>query len=346
MTRRGWGLMIVLVLLALALAYRLNRLQQRSPSFAPVERQTGRSPEASLLLPTGSPRRVGMSGPIPSQAGDPLDKSARLALAADAKNVSVNFWGKVVDPDGAPVAGVKVRARIRHWQLEERFNVGTRFIKKEAVSGGDGQFEISGATGDVLTFEALEKEAYEPEPTALRSFGYNISTNLQPDPKKPIEMRLWPTGSRDRVITGDQFFGIIPDGRVYTIDLLKGTHVESASAEGDLRLWVKRPLDVLFGQRYDWSFHIAPVNGGVTEVWDEVYLAPADGYSDEYAYSRKTTDSAWGDMSRKQFVLRTRAGQVYGRARLHIFAAYDLAAPVGAIDIQSAVNPAGSRKLF
>lgn len=269
-----------------------------------------------------------------------------LSLAADAKNVGVNFWGKVVDQEGAPVSGVRVRARIRHWQLEGRFNVGTRFIQKEAMSAGDGRFEISGATGDVLTFEALDRQGYEPEPTALRGFGYNISTNIVPDPNKPIEMRLWKTGSREPMIGGSQFFGIIPDGRVYTMDLLKGTHLESADAEGDLRIWVKRPLNVALGQHYDWSFQITPINGGILEVWDDVYLAPAEGYSGEYEYSNRTTNSGWGDTARKQFVVRTRGGQVCGRARFHIFASYDWTKNDGAIDIKYSVNPAASRKLF
>ena len=343
---RGRFAIIVLALLALVSAYRLSRRPHQNPSPAPHAAPTGHSPQASPSPGRGFPSRLWPGTPIPKQAGPPLDRSAMLSLAADAKNVSVNFWGKVVDQEGAPVAGVRVRARIRHWQLEGRSNVGTRFIKKEAMSGADGRFEIIGGTGDVLTFEALDREGYEPEPTALRGFGYNISTNIVPDPKKPMEMRLWKTGSREPMTGGSQFFGIIPDGRVYTIDLLKGTHLESPDAEGDLRIWVQRPREVTVGQRYDWSFRITPMNGGIMEVWDDVYLAPAKGYSGVYAYSRKTTDSSWGDTARKQFVFRTRGGQVYGRARFHIFASYDWTKNDGAIDIQFSVNPASSRKLF
>jgi len=119
------------------------------------------------------------------------DRQAERLAVIESYNVQIKFFGKVVDQDGAPLSGGDVKAKIRRLTPGSVLEPHGVFLKKQARTSADGTFEFKDATGMVLTIEALEKENYEPEPNALRSFGYNISTNIVPDPNNPIVLRMW-----------------------------------------------------------------------------------------------------------------------------------------------------------
>lgn len=254
----------------------------------------------------------------------------------------------VLDQNDTPLDGVKVKAGIRRWQFNMLSSPKGIFTIREAISGADGRFEIKGEEGDVLTIEAMEKSEYEPEPTALRSFGYNISQNITPDPDSPVLLRMWKSGAKEALISGDKAFHLVPDGRIYTIDLLKGTITESDKADGDLRIRIKRPLEITFGQRYDWSCAVEAINGGLleeTDIYSSMYMAPPDGYSTGFEASRKANEEPWGDrLGSKRFYVRSRGGQSYGRMEINLYAYYNNKIP-GRVRIKYAVNPSGSRIL-
>lgn len=273
-------------------------------------------------------------------------QSSKLQRAVENKNVLIHFWGKVIDHEGNPLAEVKVTATIRGWRITGG-GFASSYPTMTATTGADGRFEIDGGTGDVLTLKTLEKEGYEPEPMALRSYGFNISTNINVNADAPIVLRMWKTGDRQQLINGDKLFGIIPDGRVYTIDLLQGTKIESATAEGDLRVKITRPLDVKFGDRYDWSCEIEAINGGLVEEPDryaDMFLAPAADYTNVCRVAVEKSDEHWSYIMPRCFYGKTRDG-TYSRIKLEIYAFYDLNKKNGAIAITYATNPSGSRVL-
>jgi len=122
--------------------------------------------------------------------------------------------------------------------------------------------------------------------------------------------------------------------------------VESTTAEGDLRVWVKRPIDAKFGDRYSWSFQIDVINGGIVEEPDPLaamYIAPSEGYTNSYQFSKAGDAPAWGYRSRRRFYIKTRGW--YGRIALDVFAYYDVKANDGTFGIKYVINPSGSRVL-
>jgi len=137
----------------------------------------------------------------------------------------------------------------------------------------------------------------------------------------------------------------VPDGRPYIIDLLKGTI--TVSGEGDLKVWVKRPDSIVFGQRYDWSCEVDVVNGGLLEEnnrYSSMFSAPADGYVDIFQFEQKI-GSGWGDSTgAKRFYVKLSNGREYGRISIELFAYYNDQIP-GMIHLQYAINPTGSRIL-
>ncbi len=160
----------------------------------------------------------------------------------------------------------------------------------------------------------------------------------------PAVLVLWSTNLHERLITGDKSFVVIPDGRHYGIDLVKGVIAEGE--EGDLVAWIKRPEPVARSQRYDWSCELKVPGGGVLESQtDAMFTAPGVGYTNMFAYQEDAGANGWGnETAEKRFYLRLRNEQMYGRMTVKLFAQYNAQNP-GLIRLSYAINPSGSRLL-
>ena len=275
------------------------------------------------------------------------DSEATLRQIVEEKNVAINFWGVVIDQNGKPLEGVNVYGNVRTWYMTQTLNFDSRFPKVSAVSDSGGKFEMNSLQGDVLTISALEKEGYEPEPGSLRGFGYHTSEKFSADPNNPIVFRMWKKDIKEPLITGEKFFKVIPDGRTYTIDFVKGNINESSNPNGDLSVWIKR-TDPQIGRKYDWSFSVQAHDGGLSKEADEynsMYLAPEDNYTSVFEGNFLASEEHWGNaISGKRFYIKTRNGQVYGRIEIDVYASYGNTGE-GRFWIKYAVNPTGSRIL-
>jgi hypothetical protein len=297
-------------------------------------------PPATAVAPSATTS----SAPAPG----PLARAEKRQGAVEAMNVPVVFFGKVVDQDNAPLAGVKVRASVRSWHVIATPDGDATFATYEAVSDSDGSFQIDGGRGNALAIEALEKDGYEPEPKAMQGFGYTTSDPLRPDPNNPIVFRLWKAETKAQLVTGSKRFSLVPDGRTYTIDLLTGTITESAAAQGDLRVSIQRPETALWGQRYDWTMDVQAINGGLMEEADgstAMFRAPEDGYTNHWRLDANAADESWSyGTGQKRFYLKSRGGRNYGRLEVEGYAYY-LQNKQGRLNLTWAVNPAGDRLL-
>jgi hypothetical protein len=269
----------------------------------------------------------------------------RLRSFVENKNVPINFWGAVVDQDGNPLEGVKISGKIRTWYLTKTLNFDSRFPEVSALSGSGGKFQIRDASGDMITMKSMEKEGYEPEPAALRGFGYNTSERFSSDPNNPIVFKMWRTNIHEQLIVGDERFHVIPDGRAYVIDLAKGTIAESAG--GDLKVWIKYPEQVARGQLYDWLSEIVVIDGGIleeTDPYSSMFSAPVGGYISSFQYNQQIKGGQRGSTGSHRFYLSLQNGQKYGRITIEIRAPYNNDIP-GLVHIQYAINPSGSHVL-
>jgi hypothetical protein len=277
-------------------------------------------------------------------------RAEQLKGAVETRNVPIVFWGKVVDQDNAPLPGVKVRTSVRRWQVIASPLGDATFPRTETSTGSDGQFAIDGGKGDSLTIEALEKEGYTPEPRALRTVGYTPPNKFTPDPKNPLVLRMWKADLKAQLVRGSKRCSLVPDGRVYTLDLLTGTLAESPAGEGDLRFSFQRPADAVWGRRqhFDWSMEIQAVRGGFLEeldIYSAMFQAPQEGYTNPYTMKMAATASSWsGSTGRKRFYLKSRDGQNF--ARLEIFGSVlNPQDKQARLNISYAVNASGERLL-
>jgi len=270
----------------------------------------------------------------------------RMRANVETKNVPITFWGRVVSDDGSPLPRVQVMARVRSWNGGQQ-GVGTTFVPIKVNTGEDGQFKIDSVRGDVLTIESLGKEDYEAEPTGLRNYGYNVSTNHVPDPARPVTFRMWKAGTEQVLIKGEKFISVVPDGRTYTLDFVNG-NVGEGEVAGDLRFALKRASDAAWGKTYDWSIDLECPAGGLAEEIDAdsaMFLAPQSGYSPTFRVARLANDLNWSHgIGRRRFYVRSRDGKLHGRITVEVFAFY-LKDKQARVKITYSVNPSGSRIL-
>jgi hypothetical protein len=268
-------------------------------------------------------------------------KTNAIRQYMESQNVPVDFLGKVIDQNGAPLLGVKIQVKVRHWDVvvPTAWGADTKEIPVESETDLGGRFQLSGVTGDGFDIESIQKDGYEAEP-GLRTY-HAIGGSLE----QPVIFKMWKTNIHEQLIMGEKRFHIVPDGRPYIIDLSKGTITESG--EGDLKVWVKRPDSIVSGQRYNWSCEVDADNGGLLEEgnrYSSMYSAPTDGYEQSFQYEQKP-DSGWGDSTgTKRFYVKLRNGQIYGHLSIEIYAYYNDQVP-GLIHIQYAINPTGSHIL-
>jgi hypothetical protein len=335
---------ILIVGLAVLAIFLWHRPVQPPPSTEPPQAviQPASTPTARQNVPAVAP----FTGPSPTNPLPPVQSDLKTQEAfqryIEEHNVPINFYGQVIDQESNSLAGVDIKVAIRHLTLPDppASEFGTTEIRLERVSGSDGRFEINGATGDAFDLESILKDGYEAEPTK-RTFGSSGGTFAN-----PVIFKMWSTNTHEQLITGETKFQIVPDGRAYIIDLSKGTISESGT--GDLKVWVKRPSDITYGQRYNWSCEIDTINGGLLQETDasaSMYQAPVGGYTTAFTYGEDATVNGWGDTTGTQrFYIMLNNGLEYGRTSIELEAYHNGQIP-GLIRIQYAINPTGSRIL-
>jgi len=257
-----------------------------------------------------------------------------------SRNSPINFYGKVIDQYSNALAGVDVMVRVRQWYVASvaALNMEGKMIHVQKTSGPDGAFEIHGVSGDGFDIEHIQKEGYELSGGTYPSYGPSSGGVAN-----PVIFKMWKKGAKEPLVSGQKVFGLIPDGRVYTVDLLKGKKSEGAEGEGDLRVAIVRPTGAKPNDRYELSFRIEGIGGGVLQTDDEfMYLAPESGYEPKLEVQLVASDSAWTPLVKKRLFFRSRGGSLYGRLDLEINAVYN---DKSAIEINYAVNPSGSRNL-
>jgi hypothetical protein len=261
----------------------------------------------------------------------------QFTQAIQGMNQAISFYGQVVDQDGAPLSGARVRSSVRHWDSSAP-NLGGS-IPLKADSDFAGNFTFAGVTGDAIRIDDIDKAGYELESTPL-SYGA-----ISGSPQTPITFRMWSTNIHESLIAGNKSFQLIPDGRTYVINLTNGTISESG--EDDLKVWVKRPSSVGRRDRYDWSCGMEIPNGGL--VADQspggaMFRAPQEGYTPSFVYEQKV-GSGWGDTTgAKRFYLSLHGGKIYGQMTIEMFCYYNKQIP-GMVRLNYAINPSGSRIL-
>jgi hypothetical protein len=261
----------------------------------------------------------------------------------ESQNVPVAFYGLIVDQDSNALQNVTVDLNVTEEYVDASYRVTGSTTNVQRQTGADGRFELTGPKARIVRIQRLAKEGYEPE-MILRHYGeYGPQSTSY---ENPAVFRLWSTNVHEPLITGERKFQIIPDGRHYVIDLIKGTIGEGN--EGDMVISIKRPESVTPPEKYTWSCGMA-ASGGLepeNDLNSAMYRAPVGGYTNVFNFHVAYNTPAGRGMSfDNRFYFKVRDGKMYGRLTADFWTTDRSDPAFGLIRIVYAVNPSGSRLL-
>ena len=259
--------------------------------------------------------------------------TAALRKRLQEGNVPIDFYGKVVDQNGAPVAGVEVKAAIRLMKEPIPGMIGDGFDYLVASTASDGTFSFLNRTGEFFGIDKIQKTYY---------YYASDEKKYRPNPSVPEVFKIWKQMGAEKLIEKNLKYKLTTEGRSYGLDLLNGAQAK-ADAIADIRVSMTAPSVIKPHVKYDWNFVLEAAEGGLIETSDDyMYLAPLDGYVSRIQVSFNASDANWSDNFRKRFYVMSRNGSVYARIEILVGVALN---GRGYLHIESASNPNSSRNL-
>jgi hypothetical protein len=246
--------------------------------------------------------------------------------------VPVDFYGRVVGPDGRGIGGAKVSYThsITGHSLPW---VGPARRNGNCATGADGRFEIHGGPGFDLTIKKITKDGYRRAGRAERTFGYaGYPEPHHPDPARSVEFLMVPKDAPKPKTVFDRIIKFDWNGAEARFQLGEnaGTLVLSAKRR------VVKPHR--FHPTYEWSVDMRLEGGGLRPCESRTVLAPKDGYAKSLHFG-----SADGRNNSRWFVFRTDDG-LYGKINLDISPDRDKTSPCQAM-LEVSLNETGARNL-
>lgn len=277
----------------------------------------------------------------PYEPRDPRWQWWNEMLAADKKfewKMPINFYGKVVDENGQPVAGAKVE-----FSWTDLTPNGTS--EAQTTSDPQGQFTLTAQRGKRLQVRVNKDGYHRSQEQSAGNFEYAAffePSYYQPDPNAPVIFRLRKKGNPEPLIVRQTLYGIRIDGTPHYIDLATGKKTVGGAQTGDIAIRLVRPANP--GQRFDWSLELEGVNGAeLMESADELlFNAPVDGYQPKLEYEMKADDPSWRAGLQKRLFVRGRSGKLYALLQADVMATYNEQASV---DLEVNANASGSRNV-
>jgi hypothetical protein len=258
-------------------------------------------------------------------------------------NVPIEFYGKVIDQDGNPLASAKVafELQVGHMTSETKGYVSRNRITLQTDQSG--QFSINGTKGIHLILQSVEEPGCELSKKTERWFSYNESGAIfHPDPSKPVIFKMWKKAGKEPLVGSHWRGKVVCDSTLVSFGLLNG----KPSQDGDLQIvCTLTPTDKKVGNHTlsDYGFQITIVGGGVQQTGDEfTYLAPENGYLPTVTIHEEAADANHRNPELEQeFYIKTADGH-YGRLSID-WSAWQK--PPTYFEWDCSINPSGSRNL-
>jgi hypothetical protein len=341
------GIVIGILLLAVAVWWLWPARERKT---AAVENVAAATPQKAAVSPAPTSSAV-TDDDLKRTPVKGSDEKKR-ALIAEVReimrqaNQPIAFYGQVIDQDDQPIPAVKVRLGVRYTEEVLPGFTDDRFHYFDLVTNSQGMFTLTNTKGAVLSVKLLDKVGYEMSPQSVnQSFWYwrDVPTHgYKGQAGRPEVFRMWKKSGAEKLIAGDKFYGIVPDGRTYAIDLLDDKKIEGSDV-GDIKVSIRRPAQIESGEKYDWSCIIEGIGGGVVEARDEfMNLAPETDYQPRYEVAASASDPQWSDRATRRLYLKSNGGKIYARLEVEIFANYQDKA---VFSVKYYANPNGSRNL-
>jgi hypothetical protein len=276
----------------------------------------------------------------------PLPSIAQKGIADPVTgNAAINFWGRVVDQNGAPIGGATVSLTLDYGWTTSPIHGGMKQTRQILKTDAGGNFAFTNVQGHGITINSIDQPGYQLSPTVSRSYRYSWSADIfHPNEKSPVVFRMWEKMGGEPLVADSKFYGVNPDGQPYTIDLLAHKKTAGTGVPGDIIVRIHRPKEIKPRSKFDWSYSIEVVDGGIIATNDDfMYRAPEAGYQDKYEFSMPASSTNWlPEIDHQQFYVKSRNGKVFGSLQVRVIPDYN---DRSVFDVHYAANPSGSRNL-
>lgn len=224
---------------------------------------------------------------------------------------SLDIYGVVIDQNGEPVAGAKIRGAIGY----NNGPVSSSGVFRYTESDSQGRFNFQGIHGaGIGIWPTKDGYYYNPKlPSTTRP------DDLLPDPNNPIVFKMWKLRGKEPLVSSSMQFTIPFDGTTTALDLV----AQKQDANGEVRVvMVRSPSQVKrSGQKFDWNIKIEMVQGGVMAIGDAYpYWAPENGYVPSFQLNVSSNDVPWRSTMTQDFYIKNSQGH-FGRLRIIVHAA-------------------------
>lgn len=290
---------------------------------------------------------------IKPEAWETILKQYKIKMG---RNVSVQFFGRVVDQNMMPIEGARVSGFVRAYDKAYLENLAPGASDKKkygwtVVTDANGGFTVSGYRGLSLHIEAIEKDGYVAPPyyeyfrLSEKHFGKNIY-NARED--QPVVFKMWEKGAEagsEGLIRQEIKISGPADGREYHIDLVSGSRVVNTQEAFDVSIKVlSASHNAHAGPQYDWSFQLTAPDGGLVSTDDpRSFQAPEEGYASVVVSEHSVSNKKWSRSERRRYYLRSRGGVLHAMIDVTVYAYRDGSSLVR---INSVANVGGSRNLM
>ena len=255
---------------------------------------------------------------------------AKLMILED--NVAQDFYGKIIDQHGQPVVEATITATVTR--------ESSRGGPAKTHSDSQGLFQFTGLRGKSIDIV--------PQKKGFQIKGHGLGLRNVNGPETSVNNRaiytMWKMKGPEPMMQDRKTYQFKPDNRIYTVDLLSKKMVEGANNPGDLRVQFQRPMEIKQREKFEWSFTLTAIGGGVIEVTNDDYLneAPVNGYSPTFSLNMSASNPDWRDYGEVTLYLKSREGRAYGHIHLKM---NPNSRDGSALEIESYFNPSGSRNL-
>lgn len=264
--------------------------------------------------------------------GDIGKGQATLEIYKAQNRQPQDFYGKVIDQFGAPIAGVDVTGSI---VVMGGLGDGASNQTYTTQSDSAGLFEFTRKTGWKFNV-VVKKNGYY---MGQRGEGYQSQIGSSTQPTDRAILKMWQLRGPEPLVSSSFETKIPYDGTPVTIS----TAAQKIDPNGDFRVTLLRsPLEVRrSGQLFDWALRIEMLQGGLVAEGDPYpFWAPSDGYEQSFETNINTNNVPWNSTISQDFYIKNATGQ-YGRMRVNVYSALTPAK----IKFEFWINPSGSHNL-
>jgi hypothetical protein len=281
-----------------------------------------------------------------------IDKNeAMLAMemnpVAPGDKASMDIYGKVVDQDGQPIVGAKVRGSLEFEMADSE--------EHDTKTDTQGQFHFLGLHGQSLGIFP-EKDGYEFNQEIWFAANASRPANYLPDPKNPLLFHMWKLHGGEPMSHATIESFVTWDGNFKQFDLYEslidragephphGTDSNPLGTDGELMVKATRGIEFTNNgiREFNWTATLEITNGGLIAFNEPYpYIAPSEGYQTSVTLAGPTNFVDWGNGLRQGFYFKSSAGQAYGRMVIRMRAGRNHAS----FDADIYLNPTNSRNL-